>query len=100
MIAIGNKLSAKSEVPDCAYNCAGWYLVLEEAFYLCPSFTMASTLRKLKSLVLSQTTDIEQVGNLLETASIPLHTGDCRNCSDPCTQGNHVILHSSPSVTI
>lgn len=48
---------------------------------------MASTLRKLKSLVLSQTTDTEQIANLLETASVPLHTGDCRSCPDPCTEG-------------
>lgn len=49
---------------------------------------MASTLRKLKGLVLSQTTDIDQVTDLLETVSVPLHSGDCRNCSDPCTEGH------------
>ncbi|KAF9653407.1 hypothetical protein BDM02DRAFT_3087627 [Thelephora ganbajun] len=49
---------------------------------------MASTLRKLKSLVLFQTTDSEQIRDLLETVSVPLHTGDCRSCSDPCAEGH------------
>jgi len=54
---------------------------------------MASTLRKLKSLVLSQTTDIERITNLLETVAVPLHTGDCRSCADPCTQGWRSFPH-------
>jgi len=49
---------------------------------------MASTLRKLKTLVLSQTTDNEQITNLLDTVSVPLHTGDCRSCPDPCIEGH------------
>lgn len=53
---------------------------------------MASTLRKLKTLVLSQTTDTEQIANLLDTVSVPLHTGDCRSCPDPCTEGNGIRL--------
>lgn len=53
---------------------------------------MASTLRKLKSLVLFQTTDTEQIADLLETVSVPLHTGDCRSCPDPCTEGNAIWL--------
>ena len=36
---------------------------------------MESTPRKLKSLVLFQTIDIEQITSLLEAESIPLHTG-------------------------
>ena len=52
---------------------------------------MASTLRKLKSLVLSQTTDTEQIANLLDTVSVPLHTGDCRSCPDPCTEGTSLL---------
>ena len=60
-----------------------------------PGFAMASTLRKLKSLVLSHTTDTEQITNLLETASVPLHTGDCRSCSDPCTEGTSYSLLDS-----
>lgn len=62
----------------------------------CLGVAMASTLRKLKSLVLSQTTDIDRITNLLETVAVPLHTGDCRSCADPCTEGNSVPTFPSP----
>jgi len=60
---------------------------------------VASTLRKLKSLVLSQTTDNEQIANLLDTVSVPLHTGDCRTCPDPCTEGTSSHLCFPPQLS-
>ena len=41
--------------------------------------SLGRTLRKSESLIHFQTTDAEQITNLLETVSIPSHTRECRS---------------------
>lgn len=48
---------------------------------------MSIQLRKLKAMVLGQTSDVDAATATLRDAAVPVSTDDCRTCADPCDLG-------------